>query len=187
MKTAIHMIATLLIIGAISGGLLSGISNWADPLIAMNKQKATEEAIFLVQPEGKSYEHLNAPGVEIYKVFDGSNKPIGYSLAYEGNGFQGKIRVMVGLSSDLNKIVSMEVLEQVETQGLGTKVTESHYKDQFKNLVTVPSLNWVKEGTAPKENEVIAITGATISSKAVVAIINDGMTKLRKLQQGGKL
>ena len=187
MKTAIHMIATLFIIGFISGGFLSGVSNWADPLIAMNKQKATEEAIFLVQPEGKSYEHIKLKDVEIYKVFDENKKPLGYSLAYEGNGFQGNIRLMIGLSNDINSIVSIEVLEQVETPGLGTKITEDHYKNQYKKLSTVPNLNWVKEGTSPKENEIVAITGATISSKSVVAIINSGLAKLRVLQQGGKL
>ena len=45
-------------------------------------------------------------------------------LLYEGNGFQGKIRLMLGLSNDLNKITSLEILEQVETPGLGSRVTE---------------------------------------------------------------
>jgi len=188
MKTVIHMIVTLFVLGLVAGGLLSQVSLWADPLIATNKQKVTEEAIYIVQPStAKTYEKVSLKDLEVYKVFDEAKQHLGYSMAYEGNGFQGKIRVMVGLSPDLEKITKIEVLEQVETPGLGTKVTESHYKDQFKELITNPNLGWVKEGTEPKENEIVAITGATISSKSVVAIINDGLKKLKSYKSGGSL
>jgi len=186
MKNVIHMILTLSIIGVIAGGLLAGVSEWATPLIEANKKAETEKAIFVVQPEGKSYEKLSAD-FEVYKVFDEAKNALGYSLVYEGNGFQGKIRLMVGLTDDLSKITSMEVLEQSETPGLGTKVTEDPYKGQYKNLVTSPQIEWVK-GTPPsKPNEIQAITGATISSKSVVAIVNAGIVRMRELQERGEL
>ncbi len=187
MNQVVKMIVTLSGIGIISGGLLSRVDNWSAPLIAANQKAQTEEAIFKVQPSAKTYEAVSAVGVEIYKVSDSAKNSVGYSVAYSGNGFQGKIRMMIGLSPDLEKITALEILEQVETPGLGTRVTEDPFRNQFKGLETSPQINWVK-GVAPsKPNEIQAITGATISSKAVVAIMNEGISKMRELKKEGKI
>jgi electron transport complex protein RnfG len=187
MKTVIHMIATLTIIGVISGGILFVVSDWADPLIAANQKAETERAIFLVHPEGKTYEEVNSKEIESYKVFDEQKNLIGFSLVYDGNGFQGKIRLMIGLSADLNEVSSIEVLEQVETPGLGNKITEEPFKKQFNFLPNTPEIIWVKNEQPDQPNEIQAITGATISSKAVVAIINSGVEKMRGLKERGLL
>ena len=68
----------------------------------------------------------------------------------------------------------MEVLESRETPGLGDKI----YKDmdfvgEFKSLAVEPEIVAVKKGTKTSPNQVDAITGATISSKAIVRIINE--------------
>ncbi|OGU54507.1 MAG: electron transporter RnfG [Ignavibacteria bacterium RBG_13_36_8] len=187
MKIVIHMILTLSIIGIISGGLLSWVNEWAEPKIAEHRRAETERAIFLVQPVAKSYEKVEGIDFELYKVFDEKKNSMGYSLVYEGNGFQGKIRLIVGLKEDVSEIIGFEILEQSETPGLGTKVTEEPFKKQFINLQTTPQINYVK-GVAPsKPNEIQAITGATISSKSVVAIINNGLMRLRELQKRGSL
>lgn len=187
MNKVVQMILVLTGIGIIAGGLLAMVDGWADPLIAANKKAETEAAIFRVQPEGKSYEALTNTGFEVYKVKNENSEETGYALVYEGNGFQGKIRLICGLSPDLEKILALEILEQVETPGLGTKVTETPFTDQFKQLQTSPTINWVK-GVPPEEpNEIQAITGATISSKAVVAIINNGIAQMKKLRDAGGL
>ncbi|MBE0645502.1 MAG: FMN-binding protein [Bacteroidetes bacterium] len=186
MKTIIAMLATLSLIGVISGGGLAMLSSWADPLIAANKKADTERAIFLVQPTAKSYEPVKEVAFELYRVFDDTKNSLGYALPWEGNGFQGKVRMMVGVSADLNTITAIEVLDQVETPGLGTKVTEEPFRKQFKGLVAVPQVDWIKGVPPTKKNEIQTITGATISSKAIVAIVNDGLVHLRKdLTQGG--
>ena len=185
MKTIIHLILTLSVIGIIAGGLLSIVSEWATPLIAANQKAETEKAIFMVQPEAKKYIAVKDAGCELYKVFDSQDKFLGYSLVFEGNGFQGKIRLMIGLTEDLSRIKALEILEQSETPGLGTRVTEDPYKGQYKNLVTTPSITWVKGVPPTKPNEIQAITGATISSKSVVAIVNNGIAKLRSIKEKG--
>jgi len=118
-------------------------------------------------------------------VFDDAKQPIGYSLPWEGNGFQGKIGIMIGLSIDLSTITSIEILEQVETPGLGTKVTEDPFRKQFSGLKAEPQVDWVKGAPPTKPNEIQTITGATISSKAIVAIVNDGLSTARAAM-GGK-
>ncbi|MEW6653801.1 MAG: FMN-binding protein [Bacteroidota bacterium] len=187
MKTIIHMIATLSIIGIIAGGLLAGVNGWATPLIEANKRAEIEKAIFLVNPDGKSYEAVTNAEFEIYKVMDASNKLIGYSLVYEGNGFVGKIRIMMGLSGDMKKLTMYEVLEQSETPGLGTKILEDPFKKQFNGLVTEPKVEWVKGKAPTKPNEIQTITGATISAKAIVDIINNSLEEARSLKEKGLL
>lgn len=187
MKAVIHIIASLTIIGIVAGGSLSFVNNWAYPLIEANKKAETEKAIFLVNPEGRSYEKILNAGFEIYKVKDEVNNDIGFSLVYEGNGFQGKIRLMIGLSTDLKKITMYEILEQSETPGLGTKILEDPFKKQFTGLNAVPKIEWVKGKVPGKPNEIQTITGATISSKAIVTIINNALEKARALKEKGAL
>lgn len=185
MKQVVHIITTLTLIGVIAGGSLSLVNNWAAPRIAINQKAETERAIFLVHLDGKKYEELKNAGFEVYKVFDEADSSVGYSLVYSGNGFQGKIKLMIGLSDDINKITSIEVLEQSETPGLGTKILEPPYKDQYNGLVTTPAIKLVKGVEPSNPNEVQSITGATISSRAVVTIVNDGVAKLRVLENKG--
>ncbi|MBN1446558.1 MAG: FMN-binding protein [Bacteroidetes bacterium] len=186
MKTILGMLITLSIIGVASGGGLALVSSWADPLIAANKKAATELAIFQVQTQAKDYKPVETVSYECYRVFDASGNAVGYALPWEGNGFQGKIRMMIGITADLSTLTAIEVLEQVETPGLGTKVTEDPFRSQFADLTAEPQVDWVKGAPPTRENQVETITGATISSKAIVAIVNDGLQHLRKdLAEGG--
>ncbi|MBE0538296.1 MAG: FMN-binding protein [Ignavibacterium sp.] len=182
-----HIIATLTLIGIIAGGSLSLVNNWAAPKIALNQKAETERAIFLVHLDGKRYEEIKNAGFEVYKVFNQADSSVGYSLVYAGNGFQGKIKIMIGLTEDLNKITSIEILEQSETPGLGTKILEPPYKDQYNGLTPTPSIKLVKGVEPSNPNEVKAITGATISSRSVVAIVNEGVKRLKELQIKGAL
>jgi electron transport complex protein RnfG len=92
---------------------------------------------------------------------------------------------MIGLTNDLSKITSIEVLEQSETPGLGTKILEAPYKDQYNGLVPGSAIKLVKGVEPSNPNEVRAITGATISSRAVVTIVNEGVSRLRTLENKG--
>ncbi len=178
MKQTIHMIATLTIIGSLVGALLSYVAGWAAPKIEINKKKDTEEAIYKVQPEAKRFEKLNIKTLEVYKVYDDSGKALGYAMPYEGNGFQGKIRLMFGIKNDLKELTGLEILEQSETPGLGAKIVDDEFRGQFLKLITQPLIEWVKGSKPEKDNQIQTITGATISSKSVVAILNEGIKKL---------
>ena len=187
MKTILGMLVTLSIIGVISGGGLAMVSSWADPLIAANKKAATEQAIFQVQTEAADYAPVDAVAYECYQVFDDTGNSLGYALPWEGNGFQGKIRMMIGITADLTTLTAIEVLDQVETPGLGTKVTEDPFRSQFNALSAQPQVDWVKGAPTTKDNQVETITGATITSVAIVDIVNDGLKHLRRdLAEGGK-
>ena len=179
MKLVIHMLATLTLIGIISGALLSELNGWAAPKIEANRKAETERAIFVVQSDATNYEKVENVEFELYEVFDDKKKSLGFAMPYEGNGFQGNIRLIVGIDRELTNLLGLEVLEQVETPGLGTKVTEEPFTKQFVNIKVEPEISWVKGIEPSNSNEIQAITGATISSKAIVRIINEGVKKLR--------
>lgn len=187
MNKVVQMLLVLTSIGIISGGLLAYVSEWATPFINANQKAATEAAIFRVQPEGKKYQQVENAGFDLYKVLKEDDSNVGYVIVYEGNGFSGKIRLIAGLSEDLTNISAIEILEQVETPGLGTKITEEPFTSQFLKLETTPKIDWVKGEKPDKPNEIQTITGATISSKAVVDILNDGISRVKKLRESGGL
>ncbi len=185
MNLVTKMILTLSLIGVISGGLLSQIDSWAEPKIEMHRKAAMEEAIFNVQPEAENYQQIESAEFPLFEVYDAEQNSLGYAVLYEGNGFQGNIRLMFGVEKNLNTLVGLEILEQVETPGLGTKVTETEFKNQFNGLQCETEVDWIK-GAAPSEpNEIQAVTGATISSKSVVQIVNNGLQALRNEQNLG--
>lgn len=180
MKQALAMVLALCLVAIISGGVLSLVNSWAQPQVAANLEAATEQAVFLVQPEGERYEVLEGVEFTVYQVFDADDRLVGYAMVYEGKGYQGTIRLMAGLNEDLTEIVAIEVLEDSETPGLGALINEDKFKNQFKGLETSPEIAWVK-GAAPSEpNQVQAITGATISTRAVVDILNEGVADMRR-------
>lgn len=186
MNLVVRMLITLTIVGVVSGGVLNSIWDWADPLIAENARIETENAIKVVQPEIVSKERVETQEMEVYKIFDKSKVLLGYAAVAIGNGFQGKIKLMFGVKPDMKELVNLTVLDQSETPGLGTEVTQKEkFTNQFKKLTADPLVGWVKEGASTKPNEIQAKTGATISSKALVAIVNGGLKKLRSIKELG--
>ena len=110
----------------------------------------------------------------VYGGYDEQAEFVGYAMPAAGPGFQDTIGILYGYQPGKKIVVGMEVLESRETPGLGDKI----YKDAafvggFSALSVVPEIVAVKKGTKSQPNEIDAITGATISSKAVVRIINE--------------
>lgn len=183
MNIVARMILSLTLIGVIVGGLLSQVSNWAAPQIEKNMQEAMRQAIATVQPECVRSERVATDLLELYRVFDQEDRPVGYAMSVTGNGFSDKITMMVGVSEDLETITGIEILKQTDTPGLGAKIVEPEFKDKFKNLRAVPQVICTKSEN-PGPNEIQAITAATITSKAVVEIVNTHMKILKEVKAG---
>ena len=183
-----RLVASLAIAGFLSGLIIIGIYVATLPTITENKARELREAVFKVLPGVTRMQKLQFDGERVvvkqggkddentlYAGYDAQHRFIGYAIASEGPGFQDTIRLLYGYLPDTRKVVGMEILESRETPGLGDKI----YKDaafvaNFDDLAIDPKIVTVKKGTKSKPNEVDAITGATISSKAVVRIINEG-------------
>ncbi len=181
MKKSTHMILTLSIVGIISGAALVGVHQYTQPLIEKNKEEALRMAIFEVLPEAKDYDTVTKEGKVIYRGLDSSHKLIGYAVVGEGAGYQGEIKIMIGIDPHLNNTIGIEILESVETPGLGAKITSPWFKNQFNNLKILPLVGLVKNKPPSKPNQIQAITGATISSQTVVDIVNKTLKQLREI------
>ena len=174
------MVLSLSIIGIISGLSLVGIYNYARPRIEENEEKAIQKAIFAVLPGIESYEVIVKDGKEIYEGLNSSKDLVGYAFTGEGAGYQGEIKIIMGVDRELKEVKGIEILEAVETPGLGAKISSDWFKDQFKKLETLPLIELIKGEEIKKSNQIQAITGATISSKAVVEIVNKTLKDIRE-------
>jgi len=147
--------------------------------IEANAKSRIKNAITKLAPEAIKINKIETGSEPIYKLSNKKNKLIGYAFIASGQGYQGKIKMLVVISSDLQNLVGIEVVESLETPGLGAKIGETTFRDQFKNLDVKGSIKYLKE-TPSEKNQIMAITGATVSSKAVVNILNARIKSLKK-------
>jgi len=115
-----------------------------------------------------------------YSVFEAKTEGqlAGWVVQTAGQGYADKIEMLIGLDPMIEKITGIFVLDQKETPGLGNKIVTDEWRSQFLAKSTAQPLATVK-GKASAGNEIDAITGATISSKAVTDIINAAVHNLR--------
>ncbi len=181
MNRRLKMIFILTLFASISGGVLSLVYLFSSPIIEANMLEEQNRSIFLVVPDAKSYEERVKDGITYFECKDTSGSTVGIALPAKGNGYQGVIKLMVGLAPDLERITGLQVLEQVETPGLGGRIIESGFQDQFKGISTEPAVGYVKNQKPEKDTDIQAITGATISSRSIVAIINKSIQELKQI------
>jgi len=185
--SSMRLVLTLAIAGLISGIAIIGIYESTLPTITANKARELREAVFKVLPGVSQMQALvyregelvvvEGPDKDepvVYGGYDEQSEFVGYAMPAAGPGFQDTIGILYGYKPSEKIVVGMEVLESRETPGLGDKI----YKDPvfvggFSALSVEPEIVAVKKGTQSQPNEIDAITGATISSKAVVRIINE--------------
>jgi Na+-translocating ferredoxin:NAD+ oxidoreductase subunit G len=185
--SSLRLVLTLAIAGLVSGIAIIGIYESTLPTITANKARELRAAVFKVLPgvaqmQPLVYRDSKLVVVEaadkdepvIYGGYDDQGEFVGYAMPAAGPGFQDTIAILYGYKPEQRMVVGMEVLESRETPGLGDKI----YKDLefvagFSALSIEPEIVAVKKGTKSQPNEIDAITGATISAKAIVRIINE--------------
>ena len=102
----------------------------------------------------------------------------GWVVKAGGQGYADKLEVLLGVDTEVQKITGLFVLEQKETPGLGNKIIEPQWRGQFTGKATDTPLEVIKgEGKGPATID--AITGATISSRAIADIVNTTLGSLR--------
>ena len=185
--SSFRLIFTLAIAGLISGVAIIGIYETTLPTITANKARELREAVFKVLPGVTKMQALVHRDGElvvvpepdkdepvVYGGYDDQGAFIGYAMPGAGPGFQDTIALLYGYKPAEQLVVGMEILESRETPGLGDKIyKDMDFVDEFYSLTIEPEIVAVKKGTKTANNQIDAITGATISSKAVVRIINE--------------
>jgi electron transport complex protein RnfG len=183
-----RLVATLGFAGLLSGLIIVSVFEATLPTITEYKAKVLQQAVFKVlpgissmQPLAYSNGKLAAAGGDeaeedrIFGGYDANGMLVGYAIPSAGPGFQDTIRLLYGYLPQERKVVGMEILQSRETPGLGDKIyKDADFVASFNDLSADPQIITVKKGKGSAANEVDAITGATLSSKAVVQIINRG-------------
>jgi electron transport complex protein RnfG len=201
-----RLVATLAMAGAISGGLIASVYRMTLPAVERHAAERESAAIYEVLKAPASWDTLylagdaltrTAPdprgGAKIPKVFEGfdaAGKRIGVAITASEPGFQDAVTLMIGFEPKSGALTGFTILEQKETPGLGDKVEhDTGFTGQFTGRT--PPLQGVKGRPGAAPNEVQTITGATISSRAVIRIINNAVARWSPLiaawdQGGGK-
>ncbi|MBU5256731.1 MULTISPECIES: RnfABCDGE type electron transport complex subunit G [Tissierella] len=169
MKETIKLGMILFLITVISAGVLAVSNNLTKGKIAEIEMAGSIGALKEIFGEEYSFKPLdeekineitesNSSVIEIFEAYDGENL-YGYAIKTKSSGFGGDLVTLTGFASDGN-VMGMRLLEHSETPGIGAKAAEADFSDKF-----------VGKG-ASEEIKVEAISGATITSKGVMAGVN---------------
>ena len=188
----------LLIAASFFFGLLIAVTSAAlSPRIEQNKINKRNRLVGALLPEAKDFvpveegiEIESIQGkketVEVFRAMSKAGERVGWSFNAIGPGFADKIELVVAVDKDFEKFAGFDVLASNETPGFGNKIKFDYFQDQFKGAPS-EGLNLATSGDNTKiDSEIISISGATISSEAVVDIISNAITQIKKqIQQKG--
>ena len=187
-------VIALTIIAALAGLALSGVYSVTKSTIEEQELAKETEAYKVVCPDADSFavaegaqEAIAAMEGETtrvnkaYEAKDAAGNTIGYALNVTSKGFGGNVTMAMGLTAD-GMITGISFTELNETAGLGMKADEPAFKEQFNGKSG--ALTLVK-GTASGEQEISAITGASVTSNAVINAVNAGMDLYETVLKGG--
>lgn len=200
--SSFKLIFVLGLTGFFAGLAIVGAYLFTLPMIEANRAEAQRKAIFKVLPECTSFKTLelldgklieigedndekkDKKGEKAKRIFTGFNANgdvIGFAIPGSEPGFQDVIVALFGYDASQKIIIGFEVLESKETPGLGDKIfKDADFQINFTALAVDPEIVTVKKGKKQNPNEVETITGATISSKAVIRLLNKTMSEWRE-------
>ena len=182
----------LLIVASFCFGLLIAVTSAGlSPRIRQNEINKRNRLVSALLPEAKDFilmdEQLEIKSlrgkeenVEIYRAVSDANECVGWSFETVGSGFADKIKLVVALDKNVEKIAGFDVLASNETPGFGDQIKYDFFRDQFKGA-PAGELKLVSIGERDKiDSEIVAISGATISSEAVVEIVSNSVTQVKE-------
>lgn len=161
---------SLLIITAVAALVLSLVNALTADTIAMRQEAARQEAMLCVMPSADVFSDLYSEDETIERITGAyhGTRFVGYCVEVSPNGFGGAISLMVGVNPN-GKVTGVTVLSHSETPGLGAKAEDPDFLEQYIGKSG-------KISVGQQGNSINAITGATITSKAVTEGVNTAMT-----------
>lgn len=160
-------IAVLTAICLVVAILLSFTNLITKDTIANMELKASNDAMSVLISAEK-YEKADVEG-ELYIAKNGEEVK-GYIVKTVGRGYGGDVVIMTAISTD-KKVMGVKILSAAdETPGLGQNVTKENFYSQY--IGKTENITVLKNGANSDKNEINAVTGATVSSKAVTGAVN---------------
>jgi electron transport complex protein RnfG len=180
----------LLIIASFCFGLLIAIANagWS-PRIEANRIKKLNDSMKVLLPAAARFEPeatLNIKTTKgdtfessLFKALSDVNDCIGWAFQCQGPGFQDKIELVVAVDKNFENFQGFSVLFSNETPGFGDKIKLPEWRSQFSGA-PAEELQLVKIGDIESiDSEIVAISGATVSSDAVVKLLNNCVAQVK--------
>jgi electron transport complex protein RnfG len=176
-KYILRLTLTLLAICAVVAGILAAVNSITAPIIAEAKEAKTQQAISAVLPGGG--EKIDFAGADATgMVLEVYASEAGYAVKAAPSGFGGAITMMVGISTE-GKVLGISIISHAETPGLGAVASQNTdkgvaFREQFVGLISGITIG---DG----ENQIDSLSGATISSQAIVDGVNAALDCVKNL------
>ena len=176
-KYILRLTLTLLAICAVVAGILAAVNSITAPIIAEAKEAKTQQAISAVLPGGG--EKIDFAGADATgMVLEVYASEAGYAVKAAPSGFGGAITMMVGISTE-GKVLGISIISHAETPGLGAVASQNTdkgvaFREQFVGLISGITIG---DG----ENQIDSLSGATISSQAIVDGVNAALDCVENL------
>ena len=191
MKDKILMLLFVLILGSILTTSLVVVNFYTTPLIEKNESLKLMSSVLMAL--GITY---NDGSIEDTFAENVTEKETGdrkyyvavageLALPFEGSGLWGPITGILAMQPDLEEIKGVTIMRQEETPGLGSRIGEAPFLGQFVTKRFAPDLEMVQPGKGLGSSQIDSISGATLSSKAFVKILNDEYSSYGSLLGGG--
>ncbi len=186
MKKALHLGGTLFAVTAVTGLILGLVENITSKAILQAEIEARNEAFRIVMPSAKNFEEVKAEEDSfVTAVVKGTADSglEGWCISVNSKGYGGLLNFVVGITKD-GVVKAINILNHSETPGLGAKSTEPEFYGQFAEREKFPLT--VVKGSTSAPDEIVAISGATITSNAVVSGVNAAVEYWRKNLKGAE-
>jgi len=163
-KYVLRLTVTLLLITGIVAAALAGVNAITKDAIAANQAKKTQDALAVVLPNTQGLQQLPLSGENgiVQEVYAAGGS---YAVKVAPSGFDGAVTMMVGISE--GKVTGISVISHTETPGLGAVAAAQNAKGEAFRSQFVG-----QEGTLAVGDQIDAMSGATITSNAVVTGVN---------------
>ncbi len=175
----------LFIITAVTGIILGGVYTLTLEPIRLTQLREKNEALASTLPGATAFKEIPLkPGSGIVKdAYEGTadGKLIGYNFTVTPKGYGGLITLVVGMTPDA-QVTNIKILAHTETPGLGAKAVDAAFTEQFK-LKKVEEI-FVSKTPVEADDQIQAISGATITSRAVASGVNAATKYLKRDIQG---
>jgi Na+-transporting NADH:ubiquinone oxidoreductase subunit C len=193
-----YAVVYMFLITAFFSSVVIGLAKFTEEKVEANRQLAFEKAVLQVcglakdKPDSQLHEiflnriQISEDSDSMLTVIDKEGKSIGYVVLVDGKGFWAPIKGVLGLAKDKQTITGIAFYEQNETPGLGGKIMENEFREQFVgiNLADKGQALEIKPLAAElSENQVHAITGATQTCGRLEKLINDSIKQWRKTME----
>jgi len=178
---------TLVAFYVIGGFILAFVYASASPKIYKNNEEAEQKALKQLMPDADDISKMGEWSIhdKHAKYFIGKKggKAIGYVIQSFGKGYSSYINTFIAVDKDF-KVQKINILAHGETPGLGDEIETDWFKNQFKDK-SIEHLKVIKGET---KEDIQAISGATISSRAVTedAVKNGVAFLIKTVKEGGK-